>query len=136
MIESELRRSEPVTGLSSLAQGADQIFADAVLRIGGTLVAVIPSVNYVKSFSTAQSRKHYEELLAAATDRIELPFLEPSEDAYLAAGRTVVDKSDTVFAVWDGKPAAGLGGTADIVRYATEQGTPLIRIWPPGASRQ
>jgi hypothetical protein len=136
MIEDELRQSENLVGISSLADGADQIFADVVLQLGGSLLAVLPSADYARSFGTDKSRKHYEHLLSVATDRVQLPFSEPSEDAYLAAGKTVVDKSDKILAVWDGKPAAGRGGTADIVRYAELQGTPVVRIWPPGASRQ
>src|SRR5271165_2228772 len=36
------------------------------------------------------------------------------EDAYMAAGRRVVDLSDVMIAVWIAKPAKGKGGTADI----------------------
>jgi len=36
------------------------------------------------------------------------------EDAYMAAGRRVVDLSDVMIAVWNAKPAKGKGGTADI----------------------
>jgi len=31
--------------------------------------------------------------------------------------------------VWDGKPARAYGGTADVVAYAREQGTPVRVIW-------
>ena len=35
-----------ITGLSCLADGADQIFARAVVDLGGTLEAVIPAEEY------------------------------------------------------------------------------------------
>jgi hypothetical protein len=38
-------RAPDVTGLSCLADGADQIFARAVTDLGGTLEAVIPARN-------------------------------------------------------------------------------------------
>jgi len=37
--------------------------------------------------------------------------------------------------VWDGQPARAYGGTADVVAYAREHGTPVRVIWPPGAER-
>ena len=52
------------------------------------------------------------------------------EDAYLVAGRRVVDLSDIVLAVWDGHPAKGKGGTADVVAYTIRRGVPLIHIDP------
>jgi hypothetical protein len=52
------------------------------------------------------------------------------EDAYLAAGQRVVELSDIVLAVWNGKPAKGKGGTADVVAYAIRRGMPLIHINP------
>ena len=40
----------------------------------------------------------------------------------------VVELSDIVLAVWNGKPAKGKGGTADVVAYAIRRGVPLIHI--------
>lgn len=39
-----------------------------------------------------------------------------------------VQKSGTIS--WDGKPARGKGGTADIFLYASRKGVPLIHINP------
>lgn len=64
-----------------------------------------------------------------------MPYEEPSDDAYLAAGQEVVDLTDTILAVWDGQPARGVGGTADVVRYARSTGRRVVVIWPPGAAR-
>jgi hypothetical protein len=50
--------------------------------------------------------------------------------SYLAAGKRVVDMSDVMVAIWNGKPAEGLGGTADIVQYALAQKKPVIHINP------
>jgi hypothetical protein len=65
-----------------------------------------------------------------------LPFVESTEQAHLAAGQAVVDRSERLVAVWDGKPARGIGGTADIVSYARQKGVPVIVLWPEGAMRQ
>jgi hypothetical protein len=38
-------------------------------------------------------------------------------------------------AIWDGKPARGLGGTGDVVRYAQEKGTAVSIVWPDDIGR-
>ena len=53
---------------------------------------------------------------------------EVRAQAYEAAGRYVVDHCDLLIAVWDGKPARGRGGTAEIVAYAREKKRPLIVV--------
>ncbi|HXO24414.1 MAG TPA: hypothetical protein VN870_07535, partial [Streptosporangiaceae bacterium] len=50
------------------------------------------------------------------------------EQAYELAGRAVVDRSDVLIAVWDGGPAAGRGGTAEIYVYAQRWQKPVILI--------
>jgi hypothetical protein len=52
----------------------------------------------------------------------------------MAGGRAVVDRSDVLMAVWDGQPARGLAGTADVGAYARERGVPVEVIWPEGAT--
>ena len=58
-----------------------------------------------------------------------LPSDDCSEDAYLAAGHWIVDHSDLAILVWDGYPAAGKGGTADIASYARLVGCPFIHVY-------
>lgn len=43
-------------------------------------------------------------------------------DGYLAVGRRVVDSSEILIAIWNGKPAMGRGGTGDIVKHAVATG--------------
>jgi hypothetical protein len=40
----------------------------------------------------------------------------------------VADQCDALVAVWDGQPARGRGGTADIVAYARKKRRPLAWI--------
>jgi hypothetical protein len=56
--------------------------------------------------------------------------MAPSEDAYLAAGKHIVDRAGLLVALWNGKPAAGKGGTGDIVAYARSQGRPVVHVHP------
>lgn len=126
---------DPLTCVTSLAQGADQICAALVLQRGGNLHAVLPCARYEKSFATARAAECFRALLAESSAVETLPFPGPSEEAFLAAGRRVVDLSDLVIAVWDGMPARGKGGTAEIVAYARQRDVTARVIWPPGVSR-
>lgn len=124
-----------LVGITSLAEGADQAFAFTVFAAGGRLHIVIPSAGYEQSFTDERARDSYTALLGLASSRTALPFTEPSEEAYLAAGHAVVDDCDMLIAVWDGNPAVGKGGTSDIVDYANERGVELQVVWPRGAQR-
>jgi hypothetical protein len=135
-IAAELEALDPpITGYSSLAAGADQLFAEVLLELGGQLVAVIPSENYESSFTDSNAVLRFKTLLSRATTMTRLCYSEPSEQAYWAAGQEIVKNSDVVLAVWDGKPAGGLGGTADVVEHARTLGRPVKVIWPAGCRR-
>ena len=47
----------------------------------------------------------------------------------------MLDDADVLFAVWDGQPARGYGGTADVVAEARRRKVPVRVIWPDGAQR-
>jgi hypothetical protein len=64
-----------VTGLSCLADGADQIFARAVLDAGGSIEAVVPATEYREGLP-ASSLAEYDSLLALASAVHRLPFTE------------------------------------------------------------
>jgi hypothetical protein len=129
-----LREHPGAWGLSSLAVGSDQTFAEAVRRAGGELHTVLPSNNYETTFGD-EDRERYERLLQASASVTTLPFPTPSEEAFLAAGIVVAERCDTLIAVWDGQPAGGLGGTADVVAYAGQIGTEVKIVWPDGLRR-
>jgi hypothetical protein len=134
-IAVQLEAFDAIDGISSLAEGADQIFAEQVLMAGGALTAVIPSAGYGASFATSAGAAAYGRLRARAREVIELPFGAPSDEAFLAAGQRVVGLADTLLAVWDGSPSRGLGGTADVVAFAGARGVTTTVVWPPGARR-
>jgi len=123
-----------VTGISCLADGADQIFARAVTDLGGCLEAIIPAGQY-RAELPAESHPEFDRLLAKAAAVRHLPFAEPTSESYMAASKLMIDTADELFAVWDGQPARGYGGTADVVAYARRHGKPVHIIWPDGAER-
>ncbi|GII53265.1 hypothetical protein Pth03_16540 [Planotetraspora thailandica] len=125
---------KPVIGLSSLAEGSDRLFVEILLQAGGTLHAVLPFRGYENTFEGA-AREAFDRLLADAQTVTTLDFAEPDDAAYDAAGRFVVDNCNLLVAVWDGKPARGLGGTADAVAYAYKRSKEIVVIWPEGVER-
>ena len=134
-IATQLGRFASIDGITALAEGADQLFAEQVLKAGGALTAVIPSAHYGRSFETIAGAATYRRLRARAREVIELPFSAPSEDAYWAAGQRIVGLAQMLLAVWDGTPSRGVGGTADVVAFAGERGVPTTVVWPAGSRR-
>jgi hypothetical protein len=128
-MRDQLSRIEsPLIAVTSLALGADQLLARLVLERGGQIYAVLPFADIERSFSP-EDVAAYRELAKHATVEV-LHTVGTDEDSYLAAGHRMVELSDLVLAVWDGKPAKGKGGTGDIVAYARSRGVPLIQIDP------
>lgn len=133
-IRTELASVTDVTGLSCLADGADQIFACAVVDTGGRLEAVIPAEQYRHGLPES-AWPGYDKLLAQAVAVHRLPFVESTSESHMAASKLMIDQADELYAVWDGLPARAYGGTADVVDYAREHGVPVTVIWPDGATR-
>jgi hypothetical protein len=130
-IRSELTAlTPPLVAITSLAIGADQLLAELVLEHGGTIHAVLPYREIERSFLPEDL-----PLFRMLASQAELEILDTpgtDQDAYLAAGLRVVDLSDLVIAVWNGLPAVGKGGTADVVDYALQKGIRLLHIEPVG----
>jgi hypothetical protein len=132
-VNSSIRRElaeakPPVTAVTSLAIGADQLLARLVLERGGGIHAVLPYADIERSFSSDDIQGYRDLVKHATVEILDTPGTD--QDAYLAAGLRVVDLSDVVIAVWNGLPAKGKGGTADIVEYALGRRKPLIHINP------
>jgi len=117
--------------ISSLAEGADRIVAHRALQIGFELQCPLPfhRDEYEKDFDNLESRQEYRALLQRATSVFELDGSHVhSPQAYLAVGRLLTTHCDVLIAVWDGKPATGVGGTGQVVEEALLLGVPVVRI--------
>lgn len=125
-----LNRENVTVGLSCLAKGTDQIYARLLKELGIPLEAIVPCRNIESSFHDPLELKNFQELLMTARYCTTMPFSEPSEQAYFAAGRHLVDRSEMLIAVWDGQPARGLGGTADVVKYARMKNVRVFHLNP------
>ncbi|MDS1268936.1 hypothetical protein RIF23_01365 [Lipingzhangella sp. LS1_29] len=134
VLSDETRGPTGLTGLSCLADGADTLFATELLALGGSLEVIVPARTYRDELPD-QHHPRYDELLAQATHVHRLAYPESTPQAHLAASQYMVDHAEELVAVWDGLPARGPGGTADVVAYAHRRQVPVTVIWPEGTVR-
>lgn len=115
--------------LSSIAAGSDMLFARTTLALGMGWEAVLPfpPPEFRQDFDPA-TWQDVEALLRQAEHVRVIGDRPQREDAYLDCGMETVNHCDVLLAVWDGEPARGRGGTAEIVAYAREMGQPVIII--------
>jgi hypothetical protein len=121
-------------GVSCIADGPDAWWAQAVLGAGGRIEVVVPAARYRESLPQ-EHHPVYDALLEQASDVHETGLTESTSEAHQAGSEILVGLADRVIAVWDGKPARGYGGTADVVDYARRVGVSVTVLWPAGASR-
>ncbi|GHJ39796.1 hypothetical protein [Streptomyces sp. TS71-3] len=129
--------AEGLVGVSCIAKGADSLFAEVVLELGGRLVAIIPSKDYRQSKVKPDHAATFDRLIESADDVVVLDHEMASRSAYEDANRTLLQRADRLVAVWNGQPPTGKGGgTADTVVDAREAGIPVDVVWPDGANRR
>jgi hypothetical protein len=127
--------SEELVGISCIARGADSIFAEAVLKVGGALEVVLPCNNYRKQKVKPDYLSQFDSLIQrAATVRV-MPFADANRAAYEAANEELLSHCDQLFAVWDGQAGVDRGSTASVVAQARSRSVPVEVIWPEGAAR-
>jgi hypothetical protein len=118
---SKRSKDGALIGLSCIADGADALFAQAVLDNGGTLHVIVPAHNY-RDGLPEEHHATYDALMADAAKIIHLDNVESDSDAHMDASLRMLADADQLLAVWDGEPARGPGGTADVVDVARDQG--------------
>ncbi len=126
--------ADDLVGVSCIADGPDAWFAQAVLERGGGLEVVVPAEEYRESLPVWHHAV-YDSLMNAASEVHMTGLTESDSEAHMSGSEILVRVSDEVVAVWDGRPARGYGGTADVVACARRNGVPVRVVWPGGATR-
>ena len=122
--------------VSSLANGSDQIFANAALALGFELCAILPFAqeeferDFTPGIAPAKGPlDQFLELLKKAKTRFELDGTRVAEsDAYAEAGLVVLNQSDLLIVVWDGRRLCKHGGTEDTLFEARSRGMTVAWI--------
>ena len=134
----EVFSSEPaeVALVSSLAEGADVLAAEAAIASGARLAACLPfpAEVYARDFGEAEWSTTSALLEQAHSAMALADFEGGDEAAYEHAGRLVLSQSDILIAVWDGEAARGRGGTTQVIAEAVALHQPVIHIDASGQS--
>ena len=119
----------PVTLLTPLAEGGDQLAARVALRMNLPVIAVLPMERgeFERDFASAENLAEFRRLLGQAAEVITLP-TAPGNDApprseaarqiqYAQVGVFLSNHCQVLLALWDGKEGARFGGTGQVVRF-------------------
>jgi uncharacterized phage-like protein YoqJ len=110
--------------LSGMAQGWDAVMAKAAVSLGIPFKAICPFKGQGSNWPES-AKKVYLELLSKAVEVIY------TSDAYhkhcfFVRDRYLVDKSELLLAMWDGREQ---GGTFYTVKYAKEKEHLRVNLW-------
>jgi tetratricopeptide (TPR) repeat protein len=136
VIERIRRPGTRLVLLSPLAEGADRLVAEVVLRDAlGVVHVLLPLelTDYRNDFEAPESQAEFQALLDRAEAIVSPSALGPNGQrkrpgAYERCGQFLIEECAVVIALWDGQPARGPGGTAEVVAYARQLGRPLAWI--------
>jgi hypothetical protein len=117
--------------LTPLAEGADRLVAEESLALGLPVTVALPMSRtlYAEDFTTAESRRQFDRLCAAATDLFELPLTAGNTPGfvdghgpnrarqYAQLGVFLSAHCHILLALWDGRESNEIGGTAQVVRF-------------------
>lgn len=116
---------------SSLAEGADRLVAELLVRRGAELVVVlpVPAGDYRTDFADPLSVAEFDRLVASAQEvHLARPADATREAAYEAAGHVLLDHVAVLVALWDGAASRGRGGTAEVVAEARRRGIEVVVV--------
>jgi hypothetical protein len=118
--------------LSGLAEGADRLAAFVAIGRGWRLRAILAfhRARFQEDFPGPFAVGEFRALLKAS-DKVEEPkkgahLREPPEARYHAVGQRLLELSDVLIAIWDGKGSRGRGGTVEVLQEARRRGIPVI----------
>jgi hypothetical protein len=117
--------------VSALAPGADRLVAETALREpNSSLEALLPMPpdQCELDFPEPELRVAFRNLLHRARDIDVIPSAGSRRANFESAGLAMLDRINVLLALWDGEPARGQGGTAEIVAHAEARGLPVVWI--------
>lgn len=135
------RGAGTLVALSSLAAGSDLLLAGAAVGAGATLHVALPfsPEEFARDFAGKEADLRRHEELRGKAERLFVHDGRRGDDgkpidkamrnrAYQENGRTLVRHCDLLVAIWNGREAAGVGGTAEQVEQAVRLGIPVVWI--------
>ncbi|RBP38124.1 hypothetical protein DES53_112122 [Roseimicrobium gellanilyticum] len=127
-----------VVVLTGVAEGADMLCVEAAmtLSIPTRVLLPLPEEQFSQDFSSPDLWNRAQLLIAKAQSQsianpvclIEGPPVRPH--CYARLADNMVESARILIAVWNGEPASGPGGTAEVVELARKRLLPLVLINP------
>jgi hypothetical protein len=112
----------PLTLLTGLAEGADQLVAQCALDEGWSVVAVqaLPAAEFVQDFNADPSSLEKFERILHQCNRVHIASAPGTRrpDCYAAVGEWICERANALVALWDGDTSAVIrpGGTAWVLQ--------------------
>lgn len=116
----------PEKAITGMAQGADQLAAVLCHSMKIPFIAAVPCADQELKWPYA-AQEYYHWLLGLAEEVVLVSAGEYSSDKMRRRNEWMVDRADTIIAVYDGSP---VGGTANCVRYARRKRKDILIIDP------
>lgn len=117
----------PLLLLSGLAEGADQLIAQAALLEGANVAAVLPMpIETYRAQLSQEALLKFNKLLDSCLFTLELQNTGLSESglqssaSYERLAHFLACHSQALIALWDGFDSGKAGGTSDVVRFVLE----------------
>lgn len=123
---------------SSLSEGSDRLLASEVTAWPGLgnaltarfeLILPVPVEEYLEECASEESR---DACVAFLNDASRISVVETTRrtrpEICEDIGQSIVQSCDVLVAIWDGRPAQTLGGTAEMMKYARMVGRTLFWI--------
>jgi len=118
-----------IYGVSSVAAGADLLFAESCIQLEIPLHVLLPmpKEEFRKDFDAA-TWSRAEQAMAKAISVEVTGGNQPRDELYYECGIKTVQQCGLLLALWNGEPSHGMGGTEDIVSFARGLERPVVWI--------
>ena len=122
-ISNALQKLQPKKAISGMALGVDQWSAEICIERSVPFIAAVPFKGHEKKWPQ-KSQEHYHYLLSQAAEVEIVCDGTYKRGMYQVRDEWMVDRCDTLIAVWDGTKS----GTKNTIDYAKEVGREIYMI--------
>ena len=118
-----------ISGLSSIADGGDLIFAEACFELGipVRVLLPLPPAQFREDFDAATWTRAESALQRAASFEV-VDSGHDRPECYYECGLETVLQSGLMVVLWNGLPGRGIGGTGEMAQCSKDLGNPVIWI--------